>query len=145
MRIVLWAIAIIAVLGIVGGIYLSQTLSRNGPALLSVVDRITGGARGAEELAEISTGDHPAQKLHVWGPSQSSDNSEPRPVLVFVHGGGWRSGDPVTYGYFGRAFVPEGFVVVLAGYRLGEDGIYPGMLEDTASAIAWRSLRFSSV
>jgi len=133
----MWALGAIAVVALVLGVYLSMTLSRNGPYLLSAVDRVTGGDRGAVELAEVSTGDHPSQKLHIWGPEEPEADGEQRPVLVFVHGGGWRSGDAGGYGYFGRAFVPEGFVVVLAGYRLGPDGIYPGMLEDTASAIAW--------
>lgn len=138
----MWTLGAIAALALVVGIYLSMTLSRNGPYLLSAVDRVAGGDRGAVELVEVSTGDHPAQKLHVWGPEPAASGAsraraEQRPVLIFVHGGGWRSGDPDGYGYFGRAFVPEGFVVVLAGYRLGEDGIYPGMLEDTAAAIAW--------
>ena len=137
MRIVLWVLGVIAVLGVVGAIYVSQTLSTSGPYMLSALDRVAGGSNGAVELEEVSTGDHPLQKLHVWGPDTLESDDAPRPVLVFVHGGGWRSGDAGGYGYFGRAFVPEGFIVVLVGYRLGPDGIYPGMLEDTASAIAW--------
>lgn len=137
----LWLLGTIVMLGIAGGVYLSMTLSRNGPLVLSAIDRIAGGKNGAEELAAISTGPHELQQLHIWGPegdgAETGTDAEPRPVLLFVHGGGWRSGYAGNYGYFGRAFVPEGFVVVLAGYRLGKDGVYPGMLEDTASAIAW--------
>lgn len=133
----LWVLGVIAMLGLAGTGYVGLTLSNNGPLLLSALDRVTGGKNGAAELAVVSTGDHEAQRLHVWGPENAREGGEPRPVLIFVHGGGWRSGDPGTYGYFGRAFVPEGFVVVLAGYRLGKDGVYPGMLEDTATAIAW--------
>ncbi|EAQ28600.1 carboxylesterase family protein [Erythrobacter sp. NAP1] len=135
MKTFLTILGVIAVIGIGFGAYLTMTLSRNGPALLTAIDRVAGGDGGASELEVASTGSHPAQKLHVWGAEDAAGDD--RPVLVFVHGGGWRSGDPGTYGYFGRAFVPEGFIVVLAGYRLGEDGVYPGMLEDTASAIAW--------
>ena len=60
---------------------------------------------------------------------------QPLPVFVFVHGGSWSWGDPDDYNFVARAFAPAGFVVVLAGYRLGEDGRYPAMLEDTAAAI----------
>ena len=59
------------------------------------------------------------------------------PVIVFVHGGSWNKGDPENYGFIGRAFVPEGFVVVLAAYRLHPEAVYPAMIEDTAAAIAW--------
>ena len=53
-----------------------------------------------------------------------------------MHGGSWNSGTPDSYGFVGRAFVEQGFVVVLAGYRLGEAGRYPGMVEDVARAFS---------
>ncbi|BDI59879.1 alpha/beta hydrolase [Qipengyuania nanhaisediminis] len=134
----MWWILGAAVLILLGAaLYLGSTLSRNGPVLLSALDRVAGGSGGAKPLARIATGEHGSQRLHVWGPDTTHAKSEKRPVIVFVHGGGWRSGDPDGYGFVGRAFVPEGFVVVNAGYRLGKDGAYPAMLEDTASAIAW--------
>ncbi len=137
MKRVVTVLAVIVVVVIAAALALQLTISRNGPAVLSVVDRVAGGANGAEQKAIVSTGDHPQQKLVVWGPESRDPQDPPIPVLVFVHGGSWRSGDPVDYGFIGRAFVPEGFLVVLGGYRLGEDGIYPAMIEDTASVIRW--------
>ncbi|MEM7701315.1 MAG: alpha/beta hydrolase [Pseudomonadota bacterium] len=140
MRILLWALGALAVLTVFGGVALQIAIARNGPAVLSAVDRLTGGDRGVRELAKISTGDHPAQKLILWGPEDRDAKDDPRPVLLFAHGGSWRSGDPADYGFIARAFVPEGFVVALAGYRLvkegAPDGVYPAMLDDTAEAIA---------
>ncbi|WP_299196748.1 alpha/beta hydrolase [uncultured Erythrobacter sp.] len=133
----LWTLGVLAVFLTVGGFYLYSTLSTNGPRLISAADRVISGDRGAAELASITTGPHPAQKLHVWGPVNRNPDDAALPVLLFAHGGGWRSGDPDGYGFLARSFVPKGFIVVLSGYRLGEDGIYPGMLEDTANAIAW--------
>ncbi|GMN02568.1 alpha/beta hydrolase [Erythrobacter sp. MTPC3] len=132
-----WTIATILIVLAGAGGALQFAIQRNGPAVLSVVDRVTGGAREAEQKAVVSTGDHPQQKLVVWGRDDSAAATGPLPVLLFVHGGSWRSGDPEDYGFVGRAFVPEGFVVVLGGYRLGEAGAYPAMLEDTARAIGW--------
>lgn len=134
---VLWALAVVAGIAVIGGLALQYAISRNGPAVLSAVDRVTGGSGDAVLLAEVSTGDHPQQRLFVWGPDGRDYHHPTRPVLIFVHGGSWRSGDPEDYGFVARAFVQRGFVVVLGGYRLGEDGVYPAMLEDTASAIGW--------
>lgn len=132
-----WLIGgIVAALLIAGGV-LMIAISHNGPAVLDAADRLTGGARDAQRKAVISTGEHPQQKLVVWGPEHRDPADAPLPVLVFAHGGSWANGDPVHYGFIGRAFVPEGFVVVLVGYRLGTDGRYPAMIEDTARAIAW--------
>ena len=44
----LWVLGIVALIAVIGGIYLSQTLTRNGPAVLTVVDRITGGSGGTD-------------------------------------------------------------------------------------------------
>lgn len=129
---VVWTIGGLAALLAVAAIGLQIAISQNGPAVLTAVDRLTGGTGGAELKATIAAGDHPEQKLLIWGPEERSPSEPLRPVLVFVHGGSWNSGDPDSYGFVGRAFVGQGFVVVLAGYRLGEEGRYPGMIEDIA-------------
>lgn len=134
---VMWTLAIVAGTAILVALALQFAISRNGPAVLSAVDRITGGSGGAQQLALVSTGDHHQQKLVVWGPEDRGQDDAKLPVLLFVHGGSWRSGDPEDYGFVARAFVERGFVVVLGGYRLEKAGKYPAMLSDTASAIGW--------
>ncbi len=133
----LWILGGLALVAAIAGAAFQIAVWRNGPAVVSAIDRVAGGQQGAEQKAIISTGPHPSQKLVVWGPEHRDPADAPLPVLLFAHGGGWRSGDPVDYGFIARAFVPEGFIVVLVGYRLGEDGKYPGMIEDTANAVAW--------
>ena len=132
-----WILGGLAAVLLTAGVGLQFAISRNGPAVLDSIDRIAGGQRDAELKSEIAIGAHPAQKVLVWGPKRRDPADAPLPVLLFVHGGSWRNGDPVDYGFIGRAFVPEGFIVVLVGYRLGEAGKYPAMLEDTANAVAW--------
>lgn len=133
----IWSLAAVAALVLAGGAGLYLAIRHNGPAVLSAVDRIAGDPNAASLRAVVSTGAHPQQKLIVWAPAERDPADPPLPVLVFVHGGSWRSGDPEDYGFVARALAPEGFVVVLAGYRLGAEGTYPAMLEDTARVIAW--------
>ncbi|MEL6737316.1 MAG: hypothetical protein AAFO28_00150, partial [Pseudomonadota bacterium] len=68
MRMFLWALGVLAVLLVLGAIALQFAIARNGPAVLNTVDWLTGGARDTDRLATISTGEHPSQKLVVWGP-----------------------------------------------------------------------------
>lgn len=105
----------------------------NGPAVLDAVDRSSGGARNVELVESAPYGTQPTQKLRYYAPA---DTRNRLPVLIFFHGGSWQSGDPDNYGFIARALAPEGFIVVVAGYRLGEEGRYPAMLQDTAAAIA---------
>ena len=113
---------------------LQFAIARNGPAVLDIVDRVTGGNREVELVHQATFGNDPFQKIRVY---RGATSGNPEPVLIFIHGGSWRSGNPDNYGFVARALVPEGFVVVLAGYRLGADGEFPGMVRDAAQAVAW--------
>ncbi|WP_234026933.1 alpha/beta hydrolase [Erythrobacter sp. HKB08] len=128
------AIVSVALVVVAGFIGLQVAIARNGPAVVDTVDRISGGGRGVAQAHKASFGPSDAQKLIVYAPEQAD---EPLPVIIFSHGGSWRSGDPDDYGFLARGLVPEGFVVVLAGYRLHPEAVFPAMLEDTASTIAW--------
>ena len=56
------------------------------------------------------------------------DTSDPLPVLVWIHGGGYAGGSAASPWYDGRAFVRDGVVVVTIAYRLALDGF--GALAD---------------
>ncbi|WP_246449800.1 alpha/beta hydrolase [Qipengyuania soli] len=124
---------IVLVLLLAGGALL-LAIRNNGPAVLDAVDRIAGGKRDVVLVEKARYGDAAKQKVRVYRQGKAG---EPIPVFLFVHGGSWRWGDPDDYGFVARAMAPEGYLVVLAAYRLGESGRYPAMLEDTAAAIAW--------
>ena len=108
----------------------------NGPAVLDTVDRIAGWSRDVERVETHRYGNAPTQTVSVHRPAGGRDDTA-LPILVFVHGGSWATGDPAHYNFIARALAPDGFIVALAGYRLGESGRYPAMLEDTAAAIGW--------
>ena len=67
--------------------------------------------------------------LNVW--TQARSAAEKRPVMVWIHGGGWSSGagnnsgsfsTPITGTYDGEAFAENGVVLVSVNYRLGAFG-----------------------
>ena len=105
-------------------------------AWLDRADRLFGGTANTRlALPDGHYGPLPAQRIDVIVPAASTP--QPRPVVVFIHGGGWNSGSPGDYRFVGRALARAGYVAVLAGYRLGPDGAFPHMLEDSARAAAW--------
>jgi acetyl esterase/lipase len=129
-----WTLIVLALLAVVLYGTWRWALANNAVALLDRVDRTVAGTDGARlARAALAYGPAPGQRLDVIVPEQPG----PHPVLVFIHGGGWHSGLPGEYRFVGRRFARAGYVVVLAGYRLGPDGTYPHMLEDSAAALAW--------
>lgn len=119
---------------ILGLVALQLAIARDGAAVLAAIDRIAGGDREVELLEQARFGEDPAQKLSVW---RKRGAHPPMPVVVFIHGGSWSSGDPDSYGFVARNFAERGFLTVIAGYRLYPQVRYPAMLEDAAAAVAW--------
>ncbi len=59
--------------------------------------------------------------LNVWTGAPAADEP-PRPVLVWIHGGGFRVGTGAHLRYDGEALARKGVVVVTFNYRLGALG-----------------------
>ncbi|MBI4567547.1 MAG: alpha/beta hydrolase [Planctomycetes bacterium] len=59
------------------------------------------------------------------------------PTVIFIHGGGWMSGDKRMYGNVGKAFAREGFATVLISYRLSPEVLHPEHARDCARAVAF--------
>ena len=130
----MWTLAILIGFALLAGLALWIALQRNAPAVLDTIDRVAGPASGVEKVHQASTGDHFEQRLIVY---RAKDSDAPLPVFIFFHGGAWAHGSPVDYGFIARNLAPEGYVVVLGGYRMNEPGRYPAMLEDTAAVVGW--------
>jgi para-nitrobenzyl esterase len=58
--------------------------------------------------------------LNIWAPAKRKP--APRPVMVFIHGGGWSNGATSLPLYWGDALARRGVVVVTLAYRLGPLG-----------------------
>lgn len=89
-------------------------------------------------------GSDPAQRAELWVPAgEEADGA--RPLVVFVHGGGWHSGAAEEYRFVARTLGEAGFATALIGYRLVPGGRFPAMLEDTAAGIRWARDRAAAV
>lgn len=77
---------------------------------------------------------HPAKhRLDLFMPAGLVDI----PVVFFVHGGSWSSGDKSAYSFVGRTFASQGFATVVTNYRLSPAVQHPAHIEDVARAFAW--------
>jgi acetyl esterase/lipase len=62
---------------------------------------------------------------------------KPAPLLVFIHGGGWRSGQRSDYLIYLVDFAKRGYITATVSYRLLKDGPYPACAEDITDAVHW--------
>jgi len=82
----------------------------------------------------IRFGPHPKHLLDLYAPRRATG---PLPLLIFVHGGGWDSGDRTEYGFAGRALAALGFLTAIADYRVFPEVEFPAFVEDLALAANW--------
>jgi len=73
--------------------------------------------------------------LDVYTPKGKKD----APVVLFVHGGSWKSGNKNLYAALGQSLANDGFVCVICNYRLSPAVQHPAHIEDIAKAFAWTS------
>src|SRR3954469_114228 len=90
-------------------------------------------ARKDITYVEGAPADANKQKLDVYLPKGKTDF----PVLVFIHGGTWRSGDRSNYPALGNRFAKEGIGVVVPSYRLMPGSPHPAQIEDAVAAVDW--------
>ncbi len=76
--------------------------------------------------------------LDVYAPGEAlPEGSAGRPVMLFVHGGGWALGDKRHVGRKPKFFTDAGWVLVATNYRFVPEGRHPVNVQDVARAIAW--------
>jgi len=73
------------------------------------------------------------QMLDVYAPTKGKD----LPVVLWIHGGGWRAGDRANVQKKPQAFVDKGFVFVTTNHRFFPHVTVKEMTGDIAKAIRW--------
>lgn len=101
-------------------------------------DYITAAAYPkAQKLSDLAYGPHERHRLDVFRPTTSAT---PAPVLLFVHGGGFVSGDKGDGRIFDNVldyFAARGVMGVNINYRLAPQHAWPAGIEDLRQALAW--------
>jgi len=106
---------------------------------LNGLNRLTPGDGGVRKLVDgASFGSDVRQRLDVFAPAMHPVAAAASlPVVVFLYGGGWNSGDRGGYAFAARALAARGFVVVVPDYRLVPQVVFPTFVEDCAAALRW--------
>lgn len=113
----------------------SQTTQQESTAseTTTTVDLIADGST-ANNIAYASVSD--AQKLDLYLPSLGKTSY---PVVVYVHGGGFISGDKASSVDIStiNQIVAHGYAVASINYRLSSEAKYPAQINDAKAAVRW--------
>jgi arylformamidase len=87
-------------------------------------------------LLDLAYGHGPGETLDVFR-AKRRDDQPLAPVLVFIHGGYWRSLDKSDHSFLAPAFVNKGACVVIPNYALCPAVTIPEITMQMVRALAW--------
>jgi acetyl esterase len=92
---------------------------------------------GVERVTDISYG--PLGQDHLLDLYRPVDvpASGKLPVVLYIHGGGFRALSKESHWLMGLAFARRGYLVLNINYRLGPEHTYPAPLQDACTAWLW--------
>ncbi len=67
--------------------------------------------------------------------ARPAEGKGPFPVVVCVHGGGWRMGNKKDLRSWIELLAERGYVAASVGYRLAPDHVFPAQIEDCKTAV----------
>jgi acetyl esterase/lipase len=81
---------------------------------------------------EYIPGGHARNKLDLYLPAKAD---RPLPVIVWIHGGGWRGGS--KEGFPALSLVGKGYAAASINYRFSQHALFPAQIEDCKAAVRW--------
>ena len=90
--------------------------------------------------------DRPVERARVIGTRRgepltvdlyAADGQGPHPGILFVHGGAWVAGSPLTHDKLTKRLAEGGFAVASVDYALAPEHQYPEGLDDCVAAADW--------
>jgi acetyl esterase/lipase len=83
----------------------------------------------------IPYGQNARQVLDVYAPE--AHTTHPRPVVVYLYGGGWQAGGRAQARPIAQTLAEHGIVTIVPDYRVYPQTTFPGFIEDAAAAVRW--------
>jgi acetyl esterase/lipase len=85
------------------------------------------------DAADVRYGDHDRNVLDIYAPAGAKN----LPVVFWIHGGGWQTGDKSQVQEKPKAFTEKGFVFVSTNYRLLPNVEMGTLIRDVAKSLGW--------
>ena len=102
-----------------------------------------GGVIGYPDIPYETLEGYRPLKLDLFLPPPSFANRGPRPLVVYVHGGGWMAGGPrrsAAYADWPKvlaSLAARGYVVASVSYRFSREAPFPAAIQDVKAGIRW--------
>ena len=119
------------VFALIAGGWLFSSAGADAQQLRESGQNLAPQADAVKVMTEVKYGPHQRNVMDVW----LARSEKPTPVLVSIHGGGFRAGNKGVEPALLDQCLAAGISVVAITYRLSQDAIAPAAFHDSARAI----------
>ncbi len=110
------------------------------PECMDILERWTQDSAAVRQSVDckldVAYGQGDKEKLDIF-PCASTDSSKAAPVLIFIHGGYWRSLDKADQSFLAPSFTQQGSCVVIPNYSLCPAVTVSDIVLQLVNAVAW--------
>lgn len=105
------------------------------------------GVTGYPDLTYQTLPGYRPLKLDLFLPPARFSSSGPRPLVIYIHGGGWMGGGPrrsAAYQDWPKvlaSLAAKGYVVASVSYRFSREAPFPAAIQDIKAGIRWLRTR----
>lgn len=118
--------------------YINETFLKiaYGVGLLDLIDTKPAVPEHILEIKDIEYKyiDSTSLQLDIY---KRKDLTSPAPVMIFIHGGAWRTGKRSDYLPYLIDYANKGFITATVSYRLVKKAIFPAAVQDVNCAVKW--------
>jgi pectinesterase len=111
----------------------ASKVTKEYPNAKLVMPNLPKGVQDKKDIVYISYG---SRKMHldIYSPIKKN---KLYPVVILIHGGGWRSGNRQMEIPMAQFLASHGYVAATVEYRLSTEALYPAPLIDLKASIKW--------
>lgn len=128
----------IALLPLMAFLHFGCSLANDGYPPVEVVSKIDEPdllKQAQKGIVTLAYGPHLERGANLLDFRLPSNGKSPYPLIVYVHGGGWSSGD--KYPFPSVLLHSDGYATASINYRLTGQAKFPAQIIDCKQAIAW--------
>jgi pectinesterase len=109
-------------------------LVKNYPFIHIASREVPATVKVLKDITYVRYGDR-ALQLDLYLPARPG--AAPLPGIVFVHGGGWRTGVRENFAPMAVRMAEHGYAAATISYRLSPEAQYPAAVQDARAAVRW--------
>jgi len=114
-----------------------RQIKKDYPYAIPVQDNLPAGVVAFRDIVYATLPETPYGKRDLHVDLFCPEKAGKYPVLILIHGGGWRAGEKSMEVPMAQMIAAKGFVTIAVEYQLSLEAKYPAAVHNIKAAIRW--------